>query len=224
MAKKNGFSLLELLVVIVIIFILAAITVPNLVRTLSIYRVKGSAEGLASQLNLARQQAIGQGRPIAVFIDPSNSKIYVDLNRNGVPEGARNTRVINRSTINEEYILPPSITLSLGGAGCFSVPSNIRGVINPNTMATDPSVILAPNDSLAAPELGIANYNNWNVIIFDSRGELQLEYRQGNTICMNNNLGSNPSGAVLISCKQVRQNIKFTLSISLRGGVSVLTY
>lgn len=221
---RNGFSAIELLVVVTIVLILAAVTIPNLARVLSIYRVKGSAEGIAAQLNLARQQAIGQGRPIAVFFDPSNSRIFVDLNRNGVPDGVKNARVRNRSANNEEYNLPPSITLSVGGGtGCFSVPSFISRVSNP---VDGNNTIPAPNNALAAPELGIANYNGWFIVVFDSRGELQLEYRTtgGNSTCITNSLAGNPSGAVVVRCKQVSKNIQFSLAMSLRGGVSVLTY
>ncbi|MBI4851157.1 MAG: GspH/FimT family pseudopilin [Acidobacteria bacterium] len=222
MRKRDGFSAVELLVVVTVILILAAVTIPNLARVLSIYRVKGSAEGLAAQLNLARQQAIGQGKPIAVFFDPSNSRVFVDLNRNGVPDGVKNARVLNRSTNNEEYDLPPSITLSVsGGSGCFTVPSSVRGVVNP---VDDTNAIPPPNNTLAAPELGIANYNGWFIVVFDSRGELLLDYRQANSTCINSSLTANPAGAVVISCKQTTKNIKFSLSLSLRGGVSVLTY
>lgn len=224
MRKKNGFSAIELLAVITIVLILAAITIPNLARVLSIYRVKASAEGLAAQLNLARQQAIGQGRPIAIFIDPANSRAFVDLNRNGVPDGVKNARVRSRVAYNEEYNLPPSITIAVsGGSGCFAVPSTIRGVSNPAPMDGS-TTILAPNNTNAAPELGIATYNGWFVIVYDSRGELQLEYRQAYNSCINSNLAGNPSGAVVIRCKQVSKNIQFSLALSLRGGVSVVTY
>lgn len=225
MRKRNGFSAIELLVVITVVLILAAVTIPNLARVLSIYRVKGSAEGIAAQLNLARQQAIGQGRPIAIFFDPSNSRMFVDINRNGVPDGVKSARVLNRSANNEEYNLPASITISAsGGTGCFSVPSSIRGVVNP---VDQTSTIPSPNNTLAAPELGITSYatSGWFVVVFDSRGELQLEYRTGaNSTCVSNNLAGNPSGGVVIRCKQVTQNIQFSLTVSLRGGVSVLTY
>lgn len=216
MKKHFGFSAIELLVVILIVFVIAVISLPNLGRMLSIYRVKGSAEGLAAQLNSARQQAIGQGRPIIIFIDPSNSRIFIDLNRNGIPEGFDSPSVANRSAFNEEYRLAPSISLTLGGgSSCFAVPATF-----PNTSANLPTV------SSAAPELGISDYTSagWKAVIYDSRGELQLGYRQSNNSCINTNLSSNPAGAVVISCKQLVQNIKFTVSISLRGGVSVLTF
>lgn len=213
MKKTAGFSTMELLVVVMIIMIVAAISIPNLRSALTIYRVKSSAEGLAVQINAARQQAINEGRPILVFFDPTNARIFVDRNRNGIPEGVNNPDVQAGRAQVEEYSFSTGITMqTFGGGSCYQVPTRIPGTV----------------DLVPAPptDLGISNYNNWRSLVFDSRGELQLLYRQNNTSCITNSLSQNPAGAFLVYCRPGTAGtaVRFTVSVSLRGGVSVLTF
>lgn len=213
MKKTPGFSTMELLVVVMIIMIVAAISIPNLRSALTIYRVKSSAEGLAVQINAARQQAINEGRPIMIFFDPTNARMYVDRNRNGIPEGVNSPDVRNGRAQVEEYSFSTGIAMQVfGGGNCYQVPTRIPGTVD--LVPSPPS------------EVGVANYNNWRALVFDSRGELQLLYRQNNTTCITSSLSQNPSGAFLIYCRPATTGatVKFTVSVSLRGGVSVLTF
>ncbi len=213
MKKTPGFSTMELLVVVMIIMIVAAISIPNLRSALTIYRVKSSAEGLAVQINAARQQAINEGRPITIFFDPTNARMYVDKNRNGIPEGTTNPDVrAGRSQI-EEYNFSTGIGMQVfGGGSCYQIPTRIPGTVD----------LVPPPPS----ELGVSDYGSWRALVFDSRGELQLLYRQNNSLCITNSLTQNPSGAFLIYCRPntTGATVRFTVSVSLRGGVSVLTF
>lgn len=213
MKKTSGFSTMELLVVVMIIMIVAAISIPNLRSALTIYRVKSSAEGLAVQINSARQQAINEGRPIMVFFDPTNARIFVDKNRNGIPDGVNSPDVQNGRTEVEEYNFSTGIVMqTFGGGSCYQIPIRIPGTV----------------DNVPAPPgwLGISDYSTWRALVFDSRGELQLLYRQNNTLCITSSLSQNPAGAFLVYCRPGTgvSPIKFTVSVSLRGGVSVLTF
>ena len=58
MRKQSGFTLIELIIVIVILSALAAIITPNLINWLPKYRFKGAARDLYSNLQLAKMAAI----------------------------------------------------------------------------------------------------------------------------------------------------------------------
>jgi type II secretory pathway pseudopilin PulG len=215
MIKKNekGFSFVELSVVILVIIIITTMSLPLISRVLKTYRVKVGSESLATKLNAARQTAIRRGGAIMVFLDPTTNRVFIDSNQNGIPEGFLNPNVRNGIATNEEYDLPQGVELDIpGGNNCFRVPSSFSGI------------------NIPAPptELGITNYNNWKAVIYDSRGELDLTYKSNNNQstnnCITNNMGANPAGAVLVKCKEINGTTVNTISISLRGGVSVLTF
>ncbi len=67
--KRNqlGFSLLELVIVVVLLLILGAISVPYLLRTIERYQLESSAKSVASALQRGRYQAI-RGNQLATTV------------------------------------------------------------------------------------------------------------------------------------------------------------
>lgn len=63
---RNGFSLLELLVVIVIMGVMAAVGAPSLVSMLSSVRVKGATSKLHVALLMARSEAIKRNAVVTI--------------------------------------------------------------------------------------------------------------------------------------------------------------
>ncbi len=57
----NGFSLIELLLVVALVGIIASVTLPALNGTMSAYRLRASADIVASELDAARVMAISRG-------------------------------------------------------------------------------------------------------------------------------------------------------------------
>ncbi len=66
MSTRRGFTLLELLVVIAIIIILAALSIPAFNSIGKASSLSGSGQAFAGALELARQTAVSQNRPVEV--------------------------------------------------------------------------------------------------------------------------------------------------------------
>lgn len=64
--KNRGFTLIEALVVVTVIGILAALTVPAFTKMLERNRLKGAAEALFNDLQLARTEAIKRNQDVTV--------------------------------------------------------------------------------------------------------------------------------------------------------------
>ncbi len=66
----RGFSLVELLVVMIVILTVAAVAVPQIMRTIQVIRTRSSADQLAGLIQSIRQQAV------------KNNKFYTGINQN----------------------------------------------------------------------------------------------------------------------------------------------
>ena len=70
--STRGFSTIELMVVLAVVGILAALTVPNLPHWSAVMRLNAATRELASELQLARMKAIAQNTSFSVcFYNPS---------------------------------------------------------------------------------------------------------------------------------------------------------
>ncbi|MCP1676632.1 type IV fimbrial biogenesis protein FimT [Natronocella acetinitrilica] len=65
MKKQRGFTLVELMIVVVLIGIVAVIGIPNLTSVVRANQVTTQANGLVSAMQLARTEAIRRGVPVS---------------------------------------------------------------------------------------------------------------------------------------------------------------
>jgi type IV fimbrial biogenesis protein FimT len=105
MRETSGFSLVELMIIVVLISIVAGIAVPNLSPLIKNSRLSSQANGLIIAINLARSEAIK--RNLEVFICRSADGtscasnggweqgwvVYADLNSNSILDAGEELRV-----------------------------------------------------------------------------------------------------------------------------------
>lgn len=91
---RGGFSLIELLVVVMIMLILAAIAIPNIMQTINDVRLRSAANSVAGLLQEGRLRAVRDNTYYAVVADSNTADSQIaclDLNKNGTCVAASTT-------------------------------------------------------------------------------------------------------------------------------------
>jgi prepilin-type N-terminal cleavage/methylation domain-containing protein len=110
MRKHLGFSLLEVMVVMAIIFIIASIAMPPFLRWRTDAQLRGAASNLRGDLELAKLRAIRENSFVAVLFNANDYIIFVD---NGTSAGdwvedEDETQIRNGQLPEGVYIVMPT--------------------------------------------------------------------------------------------------------------------
>ena len=88
----RGFSLIELMIVVAITLIVAAVAVPNVLNGMRMLRLRSSATSIAGLIQQTRQRSVRDNRNYAMLssfvringvLDPTRPIAYIDLNNSG---------------------------------------------------------------------------------------------------------------------------------------------
>ena len=84
MRRQSGFTMLELIVVIAIIAIAAAVAIPSYLSWLPDIRLRSAVRSLKSDLGLAKQRAVRENGRVTVLFDIPNNQytVFVDNGEN----------------------------------------------------------------------------------------------------------------------------------------------
>ena len=111
--RQAGFTMAELMIVIVIIAILSAIAVPSIINWLPNYRLKSATRDLFSNFQKAKMEAIKRNVTIVLDFVPANNKyeMFVDDGA-GVSGNANNFTRDSGETLLGTFVMPNDVTLN----------------------------------------------------------------------------------------------------------------
>jgi type II secretory pathway pseudopilin PulG len=147
--RLRGFSLIEVLIVVFVVMIVAAIVIPNVLLAVSNIRLRASAGDLAGLMQQARITATKNNATYVILYGTRNGAniAFLDLNNNGVWDGNVNINGVNTS---EPLIQFSGTTVPASGA-----PSGSAGQPSPYVLAGD---------------TGTGSYDNTNTLGYTGRG------------------------------------------------------
>ena len=106
MKKNSGFTLMEVMVVIAIIGITAAIAIPNVISYLPKHRLNGGARDVYSAMQYARLKAVKEKTPVSIIfnIGTDSFTVFDDSNGNGTIDGG--------DTVLKTGNMPPDVNMT----------------------------------------------------------------------------------------------------------------
>ncbi len=132
MEKNSGITLIELMVTIAILAIAAAVAIPNIIQWRSGTNLRGSANNLRADLNMAKMMAVRENALVVVNFNGNGYEIFVD---NGSSSGdwvwqpADERRLISR-------ILQPGVRIDSNTFPGNRTRFNERGLPDPGQLGT----------------------------------------------------------------------------------------
>ena len=115
MRQHDGFTLLEAIVILAVLFIVAAIAAPGVVSWSDDVRLRAAADRFGNDLHKAKERAVNVSKTVIVTLTPSQYHIFVDRGNGfgGPPNGTYD----DDEPVVCKRQLPGSIQLKFGDPG-----------------------------------------------------------------------------------------------------------
>ncbi len=164
-SSADGFSLVELLTVIAVLLILAAMAVPQVISTRRLLRFQGLQREIISQLRLARQLAMSQRQVIRFRYDDNNKQVVIIDNQergtlaNPLANNTANDVVVKTISLVSSGV--PASEITYGRPGGASASPLADGVNLSALTSGQVEIIFQPDGSVVD-----ANGNPSNAALF----------------------------------------------------------
>ena len=136
---QAGFSMTELMVVLLMMGILAAIALPSTLNSLKGYRLHSDATAIASYLNVVRMKGASQYAPYRLVVNLSSSTYTMEKLCGDTPSTVDSACTSKYNAFTTPQLEGGTQVVSQGNTFSSCRPSNITGTLYPGTIAGDPS-------------------------------------------------------------------------------------
>lgn len=155
---QRGFSLLELLVVLLVAGVLTAIAIPQYQAISRNQRIRGDAHSIAGDVSIAKMRAGADFTQARVYLDLAANSHHVEewdqANKCWHPDGTPDGTCSNGAPGTTDVLLSRGVTAGFGGLG--APPPNTTAGISQAPACTDSTLV--------------GTFQNTACIVFNSRG------------------------------------------------------
>jgi len=122
--RSRGFSLLELVVVVAIMFVVAAMAMPTMTNAIADYKLKSTASQLVNLLQRARTESVRANFPVGVLtqVQAGRQVVWVDVSGNGVRDATEPTLIMPERTTLQTAGFPGDATVGQNPANYRVMP------------------------------------------------------------------------------------------------------
>ena len=162
--RRNGFSLLELIVVLILISLSAALVIPSLSRFSSTIELKAAAKKVSGILRYGRSEAVNKGQIYQVLLDSESRQVSLQSVGEDDPEEKKEGKQYKKT-----YSLPEGIQI-------------VESDIPPPQCASDlPTIEFYPNGGSNGGIffLNSADQRGYKIMVDFLTGIVKIERREG---------------------------------------------